>query len=181
VDVLGTILILIAGFGWAKPVPVNIGRFKRPRLMGIIVSAVGPLANLVVGVFAIVLIHLLSQTGLLYAGSEGVYKALIHLCYYLFSINLMLFVFNLIPIPPLDGYRIVADLLPLKWRYKLEQNIQWGIILFLLMVFIPQLRAVTIEPILSLSVDIMSGVWTLCEAVFSKPMDWDRFVIDFLA
>ena len=62
-DVLGTILILVAGFGWAKPVPVNRGRFKYPRLMGIIVSAVGPISNLLIAVLGILAVYILNQTG----------------------------------------------------------------------------------------------------------------------
>ncbi|WP_424766716.1 site-2 protease family protein [Paenibacillus sp. sgz302251] len=177
-DVLGTILILIAGFGWAKPVPVNPSRFKNPRLMSIIVSAVGPLSNLLVASIGMVLLYVLNQTGLLHAGSDGVYMALVHFFYYLISINLLLFVFNLIPLPPLDGYRIIADLMPLKVRYKMDQNVQWGMFIFLLIVFIPPLRAVTLDPILSLSGDIMFTLISWCEAVFA-PFDWNRFAIDF--
>ncbi|GIQ66932.1 hypothetical protein PACILC2_55000 [Paenibacillus cisolokensis] len=77
-DVLGTILILIAGFGWAKPVPVNPNRFKRPRLMGVIVSAVGPLSNLALAVLGIFAVYVLNETALLDAGSIGVRKALVH-------------------------------------------------------------------------------------------------------
>lgn len=180
IDVLGAILILIAGFGWAKPVLVNTGRFKRPRLMGIVVSAVGPLSNLVIGVAAIVIVALLNQIGLLHAGSEGVYSAIVHFFYYIIYINLMLFVFNLIPIPPLDGYRILADLLPLKWRYEMEKHVHWGIIIFLVLLFIPQLYNVTLRPILSLSVHIMFGVMDFCNVIFPKAMDWNRFFIDFI-
>ncbi len=50
-DLFGTIMLLIAGFGWAKPVPVNRGNFKSPRLMGIIVTAAGPLSNLILGLY----------------------------------------------------------------------------------------------------------------------------------
>lgn len=177
-DVFGTILLLIAGFGWAKPVPVMASKFKRPRLMGIIVSAVGPLSNLLIAFLGMIILYVLNETGALYAGSVGVYSALVHFFYYLITINLLLFVFNLIPLPPLDGYRIIADLLPLKIRYKLDQNVQWGMFIFLLLVFIPPLRAVTLDPILALSYKTMFSMIELCESVFS-PLDWERFLIDF--
>jgi Zn-dependent protease len=177
-DVLGTILLLIAGFGWAKPVPVRASRFKHPRLMGIVVSAVGPLSNLLVGALGVVLLYVLNETGLLHAGSIGVYSALVHFFYYLITINLLLFVFNLIPLPPLDGYRILADLLPLRIRFKMEQNVQWGMFIFLLIVFIPPLRAVTLDPILNLSSEIFFMLINWCESLFT-PFDWQRFIMDF--
>ncbi|MFX3633692.1 MAG: site-2 protease family protein [Candidatus Pristimantibacillus sp.] len=166
IDWLGAILILIAGFGWAKPVPVNQSRFKYPRLMGVVVSAVGPLSNLVIGVFGIFLLYFLVSTGLLYAGSAGVNLAIEHFLGYLVSINFMLFVFNLIPLPPLDGYRIIQDLAPLKVRYKMEQNVQWGVFFFLAIVFIPPLRRVTLDPIMSLQIPLMDFFATIFQRLF---------------
>jgi len=155
-DVLGTILILLAGFGWAKPVPVNPNRFKNPRLMSIIVTAVGPLSNLLMAFIAFVIYFLLLGTGVYEASSIGVQEALsTFLIKYFAYINILLFLFNLIPLPPLDGYRIISNLLPLRVQMKLEQNIHWGMIIFLLLVFIPPLNDVTIGPLLSLVYDIM--------------------------
>ncbi len=154
-DVLGSILILIAGFGWAKPVLVNQGRFKKPRLMGVIVSAVGPLSNLVVGFVSVVLFVTIVYSGVLGGASVGVVAAVETFFKYVIGLNFLLFVFNLIPLPPLDGYRIIADLVPIKVRYKMDQNAQWGIFIFLLLVFIPPLRAVTLDPILRLSTVLM--------------------------
>ncbi|MFC4778544.1 site-2 protease family protein [Paenibacillus sp. GCM10023252] len=158
-DVFGTILILIAGFGWARPVPVKASNFKNPRLMSIIVSAVGPVSNLILAVLSILSIYILNETGLLHAGSRGVYAALIHFFYYMWTINMLLFFFNLIPLPPLDGFRIVHELLPLETRIKVDQNLQWGMFIFLLLVFIPPLRAATLDPYLGLSVKLTSSIF----------------------
>ncbi|MFD0715068.1 site-2 protease family protein [Paenibacillus sp. GCM10027626] len=165
-DIFGTILLLIAGFGWAKPVPVNRGRFKYPRLMGIIVSAVGPLSNLLIAVLGIVLVYVLQAAGVFEASSPGVYKALTVFFEYLVSINMVLFVFNLIPLPPLDGYRIIQDLVPVHVRIKMDQNVQWGMFIFLLIVFIPPLRAVTLTPLFQNANYIIVWVQQVCEAVF---------------
>lgn len=157
-DVLGTILILLAGFGWAKPVPVNPNRFSRPRLMSIIVTAAGPISNLVMAFLGLVVFHLLFSTGVLDSSSIGVQKALyIFLIKYFVWINILLFLFNLIPLPPLDGYRIISNLLPLRLQMKLEQNLHWGMIFFLLLVFIPPLHDITIGPLFGLIDDIMLG------------------------
>ena len=165
-DWLGFILILIAGFGLAKPVPVRASRFKNPRVMSVIVSLVGPLSNLILGTISIVVYIILAKTGWLFAGSEGVQNAL-HLFFRLMiQYNFLLFVFNLIPLPPLDGYRIVSEFLPLRTRFKLEQNAHWGSIIFLLMVFIPPLRAVTISPILNLGVIMSNNIFTFFASIF---------------
>lgn len=150
-DVLGTILILLAGFGWAKPVPVNANRFKNPRLMSILVTAAGPVSNLIMAFVGLVIYYLFISLGALEASSPGVQKAFyFFFIKYFVPMNILLFLFNLIPLPPLDGYRIIANLLPLRVRLKLEQNVQWGMFVFLLIVFIPPLRAVTIDPLYSL-------------------------------
>ena len=157
-DWLGFILILIAGFGWAKPVPVRASRFKNPRVMSVIVSLVGPLSNLVLGIISIIVYIIFVKTGWLFAGSEGVTNALTLFFGLMIHYNFLLFVFNLIPLPPLDGYRIVSEFLPLRTRFKLDQNAHWGSIIFLLMVFIPPLRAVTITPVLMLGVQMSQSI-----------------------
>jgi Zn-dependent protease len=124
-DVMGTILLLIAGFGWAKPVPVNASRFKHRRIMSIVVSAVGPLSNLLMAFIGMLIVYVLFATGVIQAASPGVQSAIMVFFFYFNLINILLFVFNLIPLPPLDGYRIVSEFLPLRLRYKIEQNIQW--------------------------------------------------------
>lgn len=165
-DVMGTILLLIAGFGWAKPVPVNASRFKHRRIMSIVVSAVGPLSNLLMAVVGMLIVYVLFATGVIQAASPGVQSAILVFFFYFNSINILLFVFNLIPLPPLDGYRIVSEFLPLRLRYKIEQNIQWAMILFLLFVFIPPLRAVTLDPVLSLQVPIFDGLNDMLASIF---------------
>lgn len=154
-DLFGTILLLIAGFGWAKPVPVNRGRFKNPRLMGIVVSAVGPLSNLVIAFIGVFLAVLFDANGWLKQMSMGSADAVSLFLSYLIKINLTLFLFNLIPIPPLDGYRILQDILPLRVSLGLQQFEQWAAVIFLLFVFIPPLRRVTLDPLFALQGDII--------------------------
>jgi Zn-dependent protease len=164
-DVFGTILILLAGFGWAKPVPVNRSHFKRPRLMGIIVSAAGPLSNLAIAFIGVVLLQALNVFGVLSVMSPGVYEATVLFLRLLISINLILFLFNLIPLPPLDGYRIIEDLAPQEIRAKMSQSEHWGIFIFLLMVFIPPIRERTIDPLFRLSFEIFDGMSRLVQAI----------------
>ncbi|MDO7905475.1 site-2 protease family protein [Paenibacillus sp. JX-17] len=148
IDFLGTLLLLIGGFGWAKPVPVNRANFTRPRLMGVIVSVAGPLSNLLLSVVGLFIFHLLNYFGVLEGiENQRVYMAVYYFFNYLVSLNMFLFLFNLIPLPPLDGYRIVEDLAPRSALPALQRYEQWSLFIFLLIVFIPALRNVTIVPI----------------------------------
>lgn len=147
-DFFGIILLLIAGFGWARPVPVNRDNFSRPRLMGIIVSAAGPISNLLLAILGCLVYGLLLGIGVVNAVPSGKGQEAIHLFFSVFSYwNFFLFLFNLIPLPPLDGYRIVEDLAPRSVRGRLQRFEQWAMFLFLLIVFIPALRAYTITPL----------------------------------
>jgi Zn-dependent protease len=148
-DILGTLLIFLVGFGWAKPVLINRANFKKPRLMGIIVSIVGPLSNLVIAFIGLFIIYLISYFHLNAGMNYGVQQAITLFFNKLIFLNIILFLFNLIPLPPLDGYRIVQDLLPLEQRVKLQQYEQWAIYLFLLMVFLPPLYNVVLGPLFS--------------------------------
>lgn len=147
-DLLGILLLLVAGFGWARPVPVNRDNFSRPRLMGVIVSAVGPISNLLLAILGALIYALLMATGVLEPiPSTRVQEAGTLMCSTFIYLNFFLFLFNLIPLPPLDGYRIVEDIAPRPIRAKLQQFEQWSILIFLLILFIPTLRMYTIEPL----------------------------------
>ncbi len=121
VDPMGTVLLLVAGFGWGKPVlynPTNLRRFKSSRWMNIMVHLAG-----VTGNFALSLVC--SIIGLLFAGlsirfSAGtpgiILKALSELFTYTYSFSMALLGFNLLPIPPLDGFHVLEELLPYRLK-----------------------------------------------------------------
>ncbi|WP_026695954.1 site-2 protease family protein [Peribacillus kribbensis] len=131
-DPLGTILLLIAGFGWARPVPVNRMYFKRPRLAGILVSIAGPISNLLIAVVGFAVFYGLAAAGVL-QDNEYVIKFL----QTLIEINLVLFVFNLLPFPPLDGYRVLEDLAPDHIRHSMMKLEMYGSLIFLVIVITP--------------------------------------------
>lgn len=165
-DVLGTILIFIAGFGWARPVPVQRNNFKNPKMMGIIVSAAGPLSNLFIAVVGLFLFYTFIQFGLFENLSLGVRTAWGHFFNILISLNILLFIFNLIPLPPLDGYRIIEDVAPLHIKLRMAELEKWSIVIFLLIVFIPPIRAVTLTPILSLTGHVFEGINRMMSVIF---------------
>ncbi|AIQ60292.1 site-2 protease family protein [Paenibacillus borealis] len=147
-DFFGIILLVVAGFGWARPVPVNRDNFSRPRLMGVIVSAVGPISNLLLGFLGAMIYSALAATGVLESiSNDRVLQAIYWFFGIFIQLNFFLFLFNLIPLPPLDGYRIVEDVAPRPIRGRLQQYEQWAVFIFLLILFIPGLRAYTITPL----------------------------------
>jgi Zn-dependent protease len=123
IDLLGTILLPLmnAPIGWAKPVPVNPARFDRRFRMGtgdILVSSAGPLSNLLLGLIAAVLLGALARFApdLVSRGTPG-----LALLQRFMIVNAGLAIFNLLPIPPLDGGHVAANLVPYRWRAGWEQ------------------------------------------------------------
>ncbi|WP_066296608.1 site-2 protease family protein [Bacillus sp. FJAT-29937] len=141
-DPIGTILIFIAGFGWARPVPVNRFFFKNPRLAGISVSIAGPISNLIMASLGFLIWYAMAGMGVA-AGLPSFVPDFLNIFIHL---NLVLFIFNLIPLPPLDGYRIVEDLMPKSIRPRLTQYEAYGSVIFLILVITP-LDQYTIQPI----------------------------------
>lgn len=130
IDLLGAIFILLAGFGWAKPVPVNRHYFKRPKLAGILVSLAGPVSNLILAFIGFIGFAILLKLGVPMGTSFDLYPF-----FQIFiQMNLLLFAFNLIPLPPLDGYRIIEDLVTSRVRAKLAQYEVYGSILFIVLI-----------------------------------------------
>lgn len=164
-DWIGILFLLIAGFGWAKPVPVRRSRFKNPRVMSILVTAAGPISNLLLAfafMFCVDLGHAVFGIG-----NADFNEKLNIFTEFWVMINLALFIFNLIPIPPLDGYRIVEEFLPIRTRIQIQEKIQWATFLFLLLIFIPQLRDHTIGPLMDTRIHIAAWMGGILGELFA--------------
>ena len=162
IDPIGMLLIVIAGVGWARPVPVNRYHFKNPRLAGVLVSIAGPVSNLLLAAIGAFLYFLLLSLGVLDGAGDILMRLLNQFVYF----NVLLFVFNLLPIPPLDGYRIIEDLVPVHTRAKMTQYEQYGTLIFLILVITP-LGQYTIYPLLNTFVPgIISGLGQLFGPLF---------------
>ena len=151
IDLFGSILVpgllLMTGsgvlFGWAKPVPVTPENFRNRRVGDITVSLAGPASNVLL---ALVLAVVLLVAGVT-VGAEDVPAGLVALCAYGIRLNFILAVFNLIPIPPLDGSHVVANLLPGPAAYAYRSLGQVGLLLLLLMLFlVPGVLSVVFTP-----------------------------------
>ncbi len=142
IDLVGTLLVpgiilltssLLGGgfilFGWAKPVPVNFGRLRRPKQDMFWVAAAGPLANLAMALFwgivmrAGLALHNTFSEPMLLMGAAGVF------------INAVLMVLNLFPLPPLDGGRIAVSVLPNPYAYRFARIEPYGMIILLVLLF----------------------------------------------
>ena len=137
-DPLGSILILLAGFGWAKPVQINPMHFRDWRRDTIIVAAAGPLANITL-LFAL---GVPFKIGLLDFGGSTVDRLLVTVI----QINAMLAVFNLIPVPPLDGSKILMGLLPPAQAVSYARLQPYGVFILLLLVMTNVLSVVLLGP-----------------------------------
>jgi Zn-dependent protease len=155
-DPMGTLVFLVTaltgGFiiGWAKPVPVNPGRFRNVRQGLIVVSAAGAAANVLLAVAFLGLFILLRDSypapGSLLA---PYYEPLYLIAQFGVVINVVLAVFNLLPIPPLDGSKILAELLPYSWAQQYMRLERYGLIIIVLLVVSGGLRFV-FQPIWAL-------------------------------
>jgi Zn-dependent protease len=131
-DPIGTLMLFIVHFGWAKPVPVNPAYFKDPKKDMIWVSLAGPVSNIILAFLTGMIIRVVGME----MSNNFTLNFLKLMLYYSLTINLALAVFNLIPIPPLDGSKILQGLLPPKYdeiMYNLERYgpfILLGIIMF---------------------------------------------------
>ena len=140
-NLLGTICMLLTGFGWANPVPINTRYFKKPRRDMALSALAGPVSNLALAlIFAILLRligygYLLNRTYPTQLFATMASSAILFL-YYGVYMNITLAVFNLLPVPPLDGSRLLYWLLPPKTAYKIsqyERYIAIGVMVLLLL------------------------------------------------
>ncbi|MDD3228022.1 MAG: site-2 protease family protein [Oscillospiraceae bacterium] len=139
-DAIGTLGILLFGIGWAKPVPVNPRNFKNPKKDMALTAFAGPLANLLASLISGILLNvvLLASGGSVTFGTyvpSAVVTFFINFFLYCMTINISLAVFNLLPIPPLDGSRIIGIFLSSQAAeiyYRYENVIMW---IFMIVVF----------------------------------------------
>ncbi len=139
-DPIGILSMAIFGFGWAKPVPVNPNNFKDRKKGIILVSLAGCLTNLLLGFIALFVLYLVRGFA-----NEYLYMIL----YYMYLYNVVFAVFNLIPIPPLDGSQILYVFLPYKAKLVYDRFARYGYLILLLLV-ISGLFGYIITPIVNL-------------------------------
>jgi Zn-dependent protease len=126
-------------FGWAKPVPISLRGIPNPRRANLLISAAGPVSNLIVAVlFAVVLF--LSRPLIAGASREDVIYPLLLVAVYSVVVNVALALFNLVPIPPLDGFGVAESLAPASWIPALIWMRRYGFVLLMIIIFTGGLR-----------------------------------------
>ena len=163
-DPIGALLLIVLGFGWAKPVPINPNYYKGHKgHKMILVSAAGPLMNLleaVVGVGLIALIYHLAVNHGAWFSSEfryNLYTYAMNFLQYFAQINVVLMVFNLIPIPPLDGSKLITGLLPPSKMNVILALERYGFIVLAALMLLGWLDTVIVLP----AQWILSGLYSL--------------------
>ncbi len=136
-DLFGTLALIFFGFGWAKPVPVNPRNFRNMRRGMLLTALAGPAANLVVAFFSALLL-VFRIDGVAFLG--GRYLGLIF--EQMFYLNVAFAVFNLLPIPPLDGSQVLMALLPGRAAYAYSRIAPYGVYILLVLVFTGAVGAV---------------------------------------
>lgn len=128
-DLWGTAMLIIAGFGWAKPVPINENRFKNKRLGILMVSLAGVAMNIILATIFFIVYVLLLELGILENNST-----LIDIIHYAALINLGFAAFNILPIPPLDGFKVLLSFANSDLRYKAYEYERYGMIVLMVLI-----------------------------------------------
>ena len=154
IDLVGTVIVPLATllltsymFGWAKPVPVNFGNLRHPKRDMLWVAAAGPFSNLFMALIWALLLKIgsgLAESNpaaiwLVFAGTAGIF------------VNVIFFVLNLLPLPPLDGGRIAVSLLPQRLAWKFAQIERFGFVILLALLFTGVL-GIILSPLISYSI-----------------------------
>lgn len=160
IDLFGTIILPVLAvltgapvFGWAKPVPVNPHRLNNPHKDMIWVALAGPLSNLLLAAAAAVAMWLLREYALI---PPAVSISLYELLKFILVINIILPVFNLFPVPPLDGSKVLMGLLPPHLAYKYSQLEQYGFFIIIILLYMGIFWRI-LGPIANVLIRLLSG------------------------
>ena len=159
-DIIGTLMVFIIGIGWAKPVPVNFNNLRRPKRDMIWVAAAGPITN-----FTLAALSALVMRGLVTVAApvpdasplQMFLDPLVLMLAFSVYINLLLAIFNRIPLPPLDGGRVAVGMLPYRLSLSLARVEPFGMIIIIVLVFFTNLFGLVISPVLNAGIHLLAG------------------------
>ena len=160
IDIVGTLMIFFIGIGWAKPVPVVFENLRNPKRDMIWVAAAGPITNiLLAAVSALMLRGLVAFSDPAAHGTplSMLTEPVVMMLAFSVYINLLLAIFNMIPVPPLDGGRVLVGLLPHKQAATWSRIEPYGMVIIIVLVFFTNMFSYIISPALKVGVQLLAG------------------------
>ena len=133
IDVVGLICMIVFGFGWAKPVPINPYYFKKRKLGVVLVSLAGPISNIIQAIIAVTLALVISK----FSAEIFALEILVEFFIILGLLNVSLAIFNFIPVPPLDGSKILFSVLPNRLYSFILEYERYGFLLLFVLLNVP--------------------------------------------
>ncbi|MGL5257312.1 MAG: site-2 protease family protein [Proteocatella sp.] len=149
IDPIGFLMLMIARFGWAKPVPVNESNFKNRALGTFLVSIAGIAMNVFIAILTIIIVHF----------TQGIFS---NYAYYevmssIIRINIAFAAFNLLPVPPLDGSKLVLSIIPAKYRHFVYKYENYGTLILVLLLITGTL-GIVLNPIVNVIITFISSI-----------------------
>jgi len=160
-DLFGTIALVLVKIGWAKPVPVDPRNLRNPKTDMLWISLAGPGANMVAAVCLAVIVHALVA---IFWGKPGgeltafILRPLFPILVWGIQMNIILAIFNLIPVPPLDGFSVLTGLLPNRQAYMLEQLQPYGVFILLLLLMTGVVSSIVFPPVFFIRGILLGGL-----------------------
>ncbi len=160
IDIVGTLMIFFIGIGWAKPVPVVFENLRNPKRDMIWVAAAGPITNIILATVSAFLLR-----GLVTFGNPAVsgsplamlVEPVVLMLAFSVYINLLLAIFNMIPVPPLDGGRVLVGLLPHRQAAVWSRIEPYGMLIIIALVFFTNLFSYIVLPVLKIGIQLLAG------------------------
>ena len=169
IDPIGLILIMVIGFGWAKPVPINPRNFKNPKSGMAVSAAAGPVSNLLMAALGSILFAALGRIFIYTGFINGFSISAVQFFNLFATLNVWFAVFNMIPLPPLDGSRIVSYFLPPKYHYYYNYVERYGFLILILLLNLGRINRNLdfIRILQAFSGWILSGMDFVIDSIFS--------------
>lgn len=149
IDPIGLLMLAIARFGWAKPVPVNESNFRNRALGNFLVSIAGISMNILIAIVTFILLHYTSDI----FTSDAYYNVM----YSVIGINISFAAFNLLPIPPLDGSKLLLSVIPAKYRYFVYKYENYGMVLMILLIVTGTL-GIVLSPVVNAIISFINTI-----------------------
>ena len=162
IDIFGVVMIFLIGIGWAKPVPVVYENLRDPKKDMVWIAAAGPITNILLAAISAILLRVLCQAEVLelFAASAFLIEPLLKMLAFSVYINVLLAIFNMIPVPPLDGGRVLTGLLPYRQSAALSRIEPFGMFIIVVLVFFTNIFSYVISPILHIIIDLLAGPYS---------------------